>query len=89
MLTKAVYLEAVSDLLTVSFIAAFKRFVARRGKCSRLISNNNTNFKDSDKEFHAMFDAASDFFREGRSQLAQDGTDWTFIPSSVPYFGGF
>ncbi|OAD52421.1 hypothetical protein WN48_01698 [Eufriesea mexicana] len=31
--TKAVYIELVSDLTTKTFIAALKRFIARKGKC--------------------------------------------------------
>lgn len=34
--TKSIHLKLVSELSTAAFIAAFKRFVARRGRCSEV-----------------------------------------------------
>ncbi|XP_043504903.1 uncharacterized protein LOC122525925 [Polistes fuscatus] len=42
--TKAVHLELVNDLTTEAFLAALRRFMARRGKCSDIYSDNATNF---------------------------------------------
>lgn len=36
MFSKAIHLEAVSDLSAQGFIAAFRRFVSRRGHCQTL-----------------------------------------------------
>ncbi|KMQ83026.1 hypothetical protein RF55_21149 [Lasius niger] len=88
MASRAVHLEAVTDLTTDSFLAAFKRFQARRGHCARLLSDNATNFRGADRELRALFNAASDFYEDCRSQLAQDGTEWRFIPPSAPHFSG-
>ncbi|KMQ91466.1 transposon polyprotein [Lasius niger] len=88
MASRAVHLEAVSDLTTGSFLAAFRRLVARRGHCARLSSDNGTNFRGADRELREMFSAASEFYQECRVQLAADGTEWTFIPPSAPHFGG-
>ena len=44
MSTKAVHLEAVGDLTSQTFIAALRRFVARRGLVKTLFSDNGTNF---------------------------------------------
>lgn len=88
MSTKAVHLEPVSDLSTDAFLAAFRRFVARRGHCSRLTSDNGTNFRCADRELRTMFAAATDFFHDCRAHLASDGTEWRFIPPSAPHFGG-
>ncbi|XP_025263171.1 uncharacterized protein LOC112637511 [Camponotus floridanus] len=88
MSTRAVHLEAVSDLSSDSFLAAFARFVARRGRCARLASDNGTNFRGPDKVLRDMFQAASDFYHECRDKLAQDSTEWHFIPPSAPHFGG-
>ncbi|XP_046394979.1 uncharacterized protein LOC124162479 [Ischnura elegans] len=35
-----------------------------------------------------MFGAASDFYAEVASVLADDGTSWSFIPPNFPHFGG-
>ncbi|GFU51157.1 integrase catalytic domain-containing protein [Trichonephila clavipes] len=42
--TKAVHIEAVGDLTTDSFIAALRRFCARRGAPRHIYSDNGTNF---------------------------------------------
>lgn len=42
--TKAVHLELVMDLTTAAFLAALKRFAARRGQPRTIYSDNGTNF---------------------------------------------
>ena len=42
--TRAVHLEIVMDLTTEAFMAAFGRFVARRGRLNTILSDNGTNF---------------------------------------------
>ena len=86
--TRAVHLEAVSDLTAGSFLAAFRRFVSRRGHCARLLSDNATNFRGAERELRDMFRAASEFYRECEAHLASRGTEWKFIPPSAPHFGG-
>lgn len=48
MVVKAVHIELVEDLSTEFFIAALKRFMARRGKVKKY-SNNGTNFVGADR----------------------------------------
>ncbi|XP_029171330.1 uncharacterized protein LOC114940747 [Nylanderia fulva] len=86
--TKAVHLEAVSDLTTEAFLAAFRRFVARRGHCARLVSDHGTNFRSADRELRKMFRAAAEFGQECQALLATDGVEWNFIPPAAPHFGG-
>lgn len=88
LVTKAIHLEVVSDLSTPAFIAAFRRFVARRGGCRQLLSDNATNFRGADADLRRMFRAASDFYQEAGASLANDGTEWRFIPPRAPHFGG-
>ncbi|GFU87483.1 uncharacterized protein TNCV_2446171 [Trichonephila clavipes] len=47
---KAVHIELVSDLTSQAFIAALKRFMARRGKCAKLFSDNGKNFVGASNE---------------------------------------
>lgn len=42
--TKAIHLELVTDLSSETFLAALRRFTARRGKPSEIYSDNATNF---------------------------------------------
>ena len=86
--TRAIHLELVSDLTTASFISAYRRFVGRRGLCQKLYSDNATNFHGADNELKAMFQRASNFYQQAASVLANDGTDWVFIPPSAPHYGG-
>ncbi|KRY84505.1 hypothetical protein T4D_13027 [Trichinella pseudospiralis] len=45
MVTRAVHLEMVMDMTAISFLAAFRRFIARRGRPSVIQSDNfRTNF---------------------------------------------
>ncbi|XP_043496401.1 uncharacterized protein LOC122520376 [Polistes fuscatus] len=44
MVTKATHLELVFSLSTESLVMALKRFVAKRGRCGKLISDNGKNF---------------------------------------------
>ncbi|XP_055588999.1 uncharacterized protein LOC129741299 [Uranotaenia lowii] len=53
--TKAVHLELVSDLSTERFLQAFHRFVARRGRCSDVYSDNGTNFVGARNKLKELF----------------------------------
>lgn len=87
--TKAIHLELVSDLTTAAFIAAFRRFTSRRGHCSDLWSDCATNFVGACKELDLMFkNRNSEAVGEIAEILANDNTNWHFIPPGSPHFGG-
>ncbi|CAH2240150.1 jg20697 [Pararge aegeria aegeria] len=89
MKTKAVHLEAVSDLTSSGFLSAFRRFTSRRGKCAEIWSDNGLNFVEAARELALMLNQTkSDFGREVAELLANDGTSWHFIPPRAPNFGG-
>lgn len=89
MATRAIHLEAVSDMTSQGFLAAFKRFVARRGHCADLYSDNGTNFVGAARELKQLFaNENSSLTKEIAEQLASDGTCWHFIPPHSPNFGG-
>lgn len=48
--TRAVHLEVVSDLSTAAFMAAFRRFTARRGCPARVFTDNGSNFLGAQAE---------------------------------------
>lgn len=52
--TKAVHLEIVSDYTADAFLAALRRFTARRGLCRKLYSDCGTNFIGADSKLRAF-----------------------------------
>lgn len=54
--TKAVHLEAVSDLSTEAFMAALRRFIGRRGRPQKIYSDNATNFKGAQREINEVYE---------------------------------
>ncbi|XP_066600953.1 uncharacterized protein [Prorops nasuta] len=86
--TKAIHLEAISDMSTQAFIAAFLRFVSRRGLSNKIYSDNGSNFQGASKELQQLFRASSEFYLEAADQLSALGTSWSFIPPNSPHFGG-
>lgn len=86
--TSAIHLELVTDYTTEAFIAAFKRFTARRGICSTLMSDCGTNLKGASSELKNLFSVASTELGRLATLLAKDGTQWKFIPPAAPHFGG-
>lgn len=89
MVTRAVHLEAVTDLTAKGFLAAFRRFTARRGHCQDLYSDNGTNFVGADREMKEMFNnAKSSLPEEIAALLTLENTKWHFVPPHSPNFGG-
>ncbi|XP_070167585.1 uncharacterized protein [Polyergus mexicanus] len=86
--TKAVHLDVASSYTAEAFIAAFRRFTARRGPCSELYSDCGTNFVGADAELRRLFAASA---REGQSitdEMANNRVVWRFNPPAAPHFGG-
>lgn len=85
--THAVHLELVSDYSTDSFIAALRRFVARRGYPSDIYSDNGTNFHGADRELHNLL---HDLHKDDQiySFVANQSITWHFILPASPHFGG-
>ncbi|XP_050452147.1 uncharacterized protein LOC126851851 [Cataglyphis hispanica] len=86
--TKAVHLEVVSDYSADAFLAALKRFTARRGLCRSLHSDCGTNFVGADAQLRAFFAASNPAQRQIADQLATDRIHRDFNPPSAPHFGG-
>lgn len=79
--TIAVHIEAVEDLTASAFIAAFRRFISRRGKPSLVWSDNGTNFIGARKELAVDVNKVD-------GCLASEGITWKFNPPAAPHFGG-
>ena len=85
--TRAVHLEMAYSLDTDSFINAFTRMVARRGKPTYVVSDNGTNFVGAERELRELVEA---FDQEKiANKTTQDyAIEWKFNPPSAPHFGG-
>ncbi|GFW85395.1 integrase catalytic domain-containing protein [Trichonephila clavipes] len=85
---KAVHIELVSDLTSQAFIAALKRFMARRGKCAKLFSDNGKNFVGASNEIKKLLEIVRNPDEKFANYLAAEGIEWKFIPARSPNFGG-
>lgn len=80
--SKAMHLELVTELSTDSFLKAFKRFIARRGLCSEIFSDNATNFIGAENVINQLEE------REFQTFLVENKIKWNFIPPRSPHVGG-
>lgn len=88
--TKAVHLELVSDLSSDLFLAAFKRFISRRGPVAMIYSDGGTNFigaKRKLNEIYALIQSKSHINYIGE-QLAQHRVRFKHSPPYGPHFNG-
>ncbi|KAL0895261.1 hypothetical protein ABMA27_011414 [Loxostege sticticalis] len=90
LVTKAIHIELVSELTSDAFLAAFKRFISRRGPVSCLYSDNGTNFVGAkahlDDIFKILID--SEFQSALKQELSARRIEWKMIPPQSPHFGG-
>ncbi|GFV81822.1 integrase catalytic domain-containing protein [Trichonephila clavipes] len=78
--TKAIHLEAVTDITTEAFIAALKRLCARRGRISTLMSDNATNFKGAAAELNRFIKLICNKNETLANYFASEAIQWKFIP---------
>lgn len=90
LVTSAIHLELVTDLTTESFLAALRRFISLRGKCSKMYSDNGTNFIGAKRSLDEMQKLLSSPQHTDvvTSTLADEGIKWILIPPRAPHWGG-
>lgn len=88
--TKACHIELVTDLTTSAFLAALRRFFARRGKSANIYSDNATNFVGANRELKILqnFIQSKSHNHRLTEVLANDNITWHFLPPRSPHFGG-
>ncbi|XP_071052883.1 uncharacterized protein [Onthophagus taurus] len=86
--TRAIHLELVTELTTECFIAALRRFSARRGKPNRMFSDNGTNFVGGNRELQELSQFLIDNSSELKTLIENASIGWSFIPPNSPHFGG-
>uniref|UniRef100_A0A0K8V3W3 Integrase catalytic domain-containing protein n=2 Tax=Bactrocera latifrons TaxID=174628 RepID=A0A0K8V3W3_BACLA len=88
MSTSAVHIEVATDYTSDTFIAAYRRFNARRGICHTLYSDCGTTFLGADATLKKLFIQGSSESTSIASLLLDDGTQWQFNLSAAPHRGG-
>lgn len=85
---KAIHVELVSDLTTECFIAALRRFSSRRGKPTKIYSDNGTTFVGAKNQLHQLGSFLNTNHAEIVNACTNDNINWLFIPAFSPHFGG-
>jgi len=86
--TKAVHLEIVSDLSTPAFLNALKRFIAKRGTCLNIYSDNGTNFVGANNALKEMYLMVNSSNAEIHNYLSEQAIKWHFLPPQSPHMEG-
>lgn len=81
--TRAVHLELVLDLSTVTFVRCLKRFCARRGLPKKFLSDNAKTFKATAKTIDVML--KDEYVK---NYLSHVGIEWSFNLEKAPWWGG-
>ncbi|XP_011170246.2 uncharacterized protein LOC105203174 [Solenopsis invicta] len=69
--TRAVHFKLVTALTTEAFLAALRRFMARRGLCSQIYSDNATNFVGAARELREVYEFLTKNVDEISNELAK------------------
>ena len=87
---KAVHLEVVSDLTSDAFIAAFRRFISRRGFPAHIYSDNGLNYVGANNNLKELYTfLESETHKNKLNQFAlKHRITWHFNPPLAPHFGG-
>lgn len=78
------------NLTAEAFIAALRRFIARRGHPSLIWSDHGTNFVGADRELKELVELLEN--QKTQKIISEFCTsrkiEWKFIPEQAPHFGG-
>ncbi|CAK9799142.1 hypothetical protein ANTPLA_LOCUS1909 [Anthophora plagiata] len=88
--TKATHIELAIDLSTDAFIKCLNRFIARRGLCQSIVSDNGTNFVGARNRFTELDKLIQSKEHNLRivNVLNEHQIQWHFNPPQAPHFGG-
>ena len=81
--TRAIHIELVPSMDTISFVMAIKRFISRRGTPSKIWSDNGTNFVGAEKELLLCINNWN-----AETPLSHKGIKWKYNTPSAPHQGG-
>ncbi len=82
--TRAIHLEVVEDITTLSFLEAFRCFVSQHSRPAVIMSDN-------EKTFEKGANICQKIFRDPLTtrQSSDQQIKWRFIPKRFPLYGGF
>ena len=86
LVTRAVHIEIAHKLDSDSFLMAFHRFMARRGKPQKVFSDNGTNFVAANKELAEEIATIND--KKLQDEMLVQAVEWSFNPPHAPHTGG-
>ncbi|GFU83673.1 integrase catalytic domain-containing protein [Trichonephila clavipes] len=86
--TRAIHLEILSDLTSDAIIATLKRFMSRRGKCSKIFTDNATNFVGANFQLKVFYKTLNFPDQNLVAYFTEEGIEWNFIPPRAPHMGG-
>lgn len=88
MATRAIHLELTLSLSSEDFIAALRRFCARRGCPLAMYSDNGSNFIGANEELKQI----QELLRRSKTSISHytvpNGIVWHFSPPRTPHMGG-
>ena len=84
--SRAVHVEVLSTMSAASFVCAFQRFAARRGRPKKVYSDNGSNFVGGERELREAW--AEVDMDELTRQLADQHVEWVFNPAHASHRGG-
>ncbi len=83
--TRCIHLDLLNNIDTDAFLLALRRFIARRGNPSEILSDQGTNFRGAETELREAFKEMEPRLRE---QLASYQITFKMNPPAAPHFGG-
>ena len=89
LVVRAVHLEVSNDLTTDSAINCIRRFISRRGKLNKFVSDSGKSFVGSNNALQYSFaELKESKIFAAQLHLINVEIDWKFNPPAVPNFGG-
>ncbi|GFV25781.1 integrase catalytic domain-containing protein [Trichonephila clavipes] len=86
--TRAVHLKILSDLTSDAVITTLKRFMSRRGKCSKIFTDNATNFVGANYQLKVFYKTLNFPDQNLAAYFTEEGIEWNFIPPRALHMGG-
>ncbi|GFW21298.1 integrase catalytic domain-containing protein [Trichonephila clavipes] len=84
--TRSIHLELVGSMTTDTYLIAFRRFVARRGLCTMVISDNARTFKCAELQLQQMWKVLN--HEEVKNFYSAHSIKWKYIVERAAWWGG-